>query len=332
MVWLTLVACSGGTDSDPSSGPTDQVVCSNCDPDTPTADSGDTGPTYIDPYVEDGVPQASHAEVDVLFVIDNSCSMQEEQDALIAASPLFIDTLSATGIDYDLGVVTTDMDNGSHSGRLRSAMGQLWVDGSEVDPVATFAEMANQGVTGSAIEQGLEAAYTALELLGDSYNAGFLRETSALRIVVMTDERDQSTTITTETFVTWLQGLAALRPAVHVDAIVTPTGFDAGTAYIDVADQMGGTTWDIETADFVHIMDTLGLASTGLTTTFCLSESPDPATLEVTVDQQGVVLQFDLDDDYTYDAGDNCISFVEYVPDLGAVVHLHYMRAVEEVR
>ncbi len=63
MIWLTLMACSG--DPDPGSGPTDPAPDTHTD--LPTTDSGDTGPTNIDPYVEDAVAQMLNAEVDLLL-------------------------------------------------------------------------------------------------------------------------------------------------------------------------------------------------------------------------------------------------------------------------
>ena len=48
---------------------------------------------------------------DVLFVVDNSASMVEEQVALAANFADFADLIAETNADFQLGVVHTDMDS-----------------------------------------------------------------------------------------------------------------------------------------------------------------------------------------------------------------------------
>lgn len=60
-----------------------------------------TQPTMIDPRL--------HKDVDILFVIDNSPSMAPKQRVLATAIPQFINTIDATGANYHVGIVTTDL-------------------------------------------------------------------------------------------------------------------------------------------------------------------------------------------------------------------------------
>lgn len=62
---------------------------------------GATQPTLLDPR--------PHKDVDILFVIDNSPSMAPKQKVLTAAIPQFISAIEATGTNYHVGVVTTDL-------------------------------------------------------------------------------------------------------------------------------------------------------------------------------------------------------------------------------
>ena len=48
-------------------------------------------------------------DVDILFVIDNSPSMSPKQKVLATAIPQFISTIDATGANYQVGIVTTDL-------------------------------------------------------------------------------------------------------------------------------------------------------------------------------------------------------------------------------
>ena len=46
--------------------------------------------------------------VDILFVVDNSCSMGGQQTQLANNFSTFMNVFQASGIDYNIGFVTTD--------------------------------------------------------------------------------------------------------------------------------------------------------------------------------------------------------------------------------
>src|SRR5688500_7280074 len=53
------------------------------------------------------VDAAGCSKMDLLFVIDNSGSMGQEQANLIANFPMFIQVLDQSGLDYRVAVTTT---------------------------------------------------------------------------------------------------------------------------------------------------------------------------------------------------------------------------------
>ena len=61
--------------------------------------------TITDPYV-----QPVQDQVDILWVVDNSASMFEEQDQLVLHADSFIGYLSMAPVDFKLGITSTDMD------------------------------------------------------------------------------------------------------------------------------------------------------------------------------------------------------------------------------
>ena len=154
--------------------------------------------------------------VDLLFVIDDSGSMADNQDSLIASFPGFVaamQTKLATAQSYHIGVVTTDdywhnptgcNEIGSlitHTGGPLSTMGQCgpfaggssWM--SELDPnlPSSFACTAKVGSGGSSDERVARAIMNALDPARSQpgkCNAGFLRKESLLVIVLITDEDD----------------------------------------------------------------------------------------------------------------------------------------------
>ncbi|MEQ1503386.1 MAG: vWA domain-containing protein [Myxococcota bacterium] len=291
-----------------------------------TGTTGGTTPT--DGSVTDAFVQEPSPLVDVLFVVDNSGSMAVHQSDLTANFPVFASFFLGSGLDYHIGVVSTDLADPRQSGKLREVAGARWIDDATPDPIAVFGAMANLGTTGSGTEAGFGAAYTAIELLEPGYNAGFVRDGSNLHVILLSDEPDQTppSVIADAEFVPWLEGLRTDLALTTFSTICTRTGPTRGTAYIDAAFATGGVAHDIENVDYGLVLEDLGLASSGLAREFFLTEVPEPGTLEVTVEDPttGAELSFTEGDDYLYDEGRNSVAFVSYVPVPGATVRVHY--------
>ncbi len=145
-------------------------------------------------------------KMDVLFVIDNSGSMDEEQANLAENFPKFIEVLNAFqggSLDYHVGVTTTSFPNelfgmmfgsGAAGALLKTdGMTRPWVERADPGAVATFTKLAMVGLGGSGNEQPLRAARAAVtQPVADAANKGFLREDALLAVVILTDEEDGS--------------------------------------------------------------------------------------------------------------------------------------------
>ncbi len=165
----------------------------------------------------DAGPQEFCDKMDILFVIDNSGSMAEEQENLAANFPLFIDVLDAfqteigSQIDYRVAVTSTGRDmswteellpgfpfpasqTGENGALLqRCDMPRPWLERADPDVASTFACAAELGSSGANIEMPLYAVKLAFgDRIADGTNAGFLREDALLAIVILTDEDDCS--------------------------------------------------------------------------------------------------------------------------------------------
>ena len=255
----------------------------------------------------DRILQATIPSVDVLFVVDNSCSMEEEQAALGVNFPAFVKWFLASGLDYHVGVVSTDMRDPLHAGRLRVSDKHRWIEQSTPNAEAVFSQMVQMGTTGDALERGRAAAYTALELLADVDNAGFVRQDAGLHLAVVSDEDDASgaSPVSREEFVAYLNEARPSPRMVSFSSIVGPlTGCpdigEPGTEYLSVTELVGGVFWPICTKDWTQVLDELGFVATGLTREFHLSRLPALGTLSVSVEDAGVVLPFDEGDDWVY--------------------------------
>ena len=172
-------------------------------------------------------PLVAAQKLDVLFVIDNSGSMKEEQEGVARELTAFIDELKKGGgiaQDFHVGVITTAvyqhfLSNGveaikdypAQSGKLQPVPdsnpdggGVLLGTGTERvlkgnDPqlIEKFARLVQVGIKGSGQETPFEATRLALyELdripLENGGNGGFLRDGARLLIVNITDEDDCS--------------------------------------------------------------------------------------------------------------------------------------------
>ena len=169
----------------------------------------------------------STVDIDVLFVIDNSTSMQEEQESLRTNFPLFIEALKGSDgklPNLHVGIVSTDLGAGigiqdcngdGDAGRLQNTPIDGTCEGpsdSFIQDVAdpgdpdlritnytssqtleeTFSCIAELGTRGCGFEQPLESMYRALRD-DPGTNAGFLRDDALLVVVIIADEDDCST-------------------------------------------------------------------------------------------------------------------------------------------
>jgi hypothetical protein len=166
-------------------------------------------PITGDPTATDDWEFVQSRPATILFVIDDSGSMAEEQGNLRTNIQAFIDafTAAAPGALFHMGVVTTDTMSPARSGRLNDVAVDTpldcttglpsplpkWVDESTPELARTFGCLASVGTSGFGGETALGAARLALSpaLLSDpTANQGFYIPGSLLVIVVLGDEDD----------------------------------------------------------------------------------------------------------------------------------------------
>jgi hypothetical protein len=133
--------------------------------------------------------------VDILLVVDNSGSMIDEQIKLAANFDNFIEQFLEAEVDYQIGVVTTDMDDQTQAGRLVGETKLITADMTVDVARQTFQDNVRVCATGSGFERGFAAAEAALSadfLAEGGPNDGLIREDAALSIVFVSDEDDDS--------------------------------------------------------------------------------------------------------------------------------------------
>jgi hypothetical protein len=296
-----------------------------------------------DPTVTDRVVQVTTPEVDVLFVVDNSCSMSDNQAKLGEEFPTFLDFFLGSGLDYHIGVTSTDADSSYGNpleGRLVNVGGVRYIDPTLGEEQASqiFTSMVSLGTSGSGVEKGLAAAFMALELRRDKQNAGFYRDDAALHTVAVSDEQDQSDDmrpelITLNEFIDWYDGLKDVIEDRTFSSIVCSSAAglaggciqpDVGTRYMTVTREIGGIVWDINDDNFAEVLEQLGVQASGFKREYFLTQAPIPETLDVRIERvvQGQATvspkrQGTEKDggDYYYNESRNSIVFYSFVPD-----------------
>ncbi len=280
-------------------------------------------PAHTDRLVQRTVP-----EVDILWTLDNSYSMTEEAGKIIDNFPRFLDFFLDSGLDYHIGIISTNMELAGHRGELQAARGHKWVQPDTPDPTDVFAEMTPFYPGVSHDESGRDAIHAALALQ-PVLNDGFLRDDAALHVVLISDEDDHSITISEDEFIEYLDTLKPEPGRLTFNSIVgiqvpCDGSFERGRDYIDFSEALGGIVWSICESDWAPVVDSLGLQAVGLRREFYLAHQPVPGTIDVEVVSDAVTYGFIEGDDWYYTASRNSVTFHEYVPDAFAEVLITY--------
>jgi hypothetical protein len=313
-----------------------------------------TGTGTADRRQTDEFDQGSGQQVDVLFMIDNSGSMSEEQENLANNISDFIAGADQFQNDFQLGVVNSESE-GETAGHLVSAPRIIR---RSPQTEAQFQSSADVGIDSAQDERGLEAAHKALtdpnafdtgvacqndgqcmapdtcvEGSCGGYNRGFLRDTAALEIIFLSDEEDQSPG-TVNFYVDFFKSIKGFRneARMHTHAIVGADdqgnaaacmsnngAADAGRRYVEVAERTNGTVHSICADDFGADLRTIGNQAFGLQVQFFLSRPAAPGTVTVEVDGAPQA------DGWSFDQESNSVAFDEgSVPQPGAHIVISY--------
>ena len=117
--------------------------------------------------------------------------MEAEQQELSEGFDRFVEFFELAGVDYHIGVTTTDMT--SVRGALVAYGGFPVITPDTPNAAQVFRQNVKVGTTGSGLERGLDAASRALsEEMTLGHNAGFLREEAVLSVLFVSDEEDIS--------------------------------------------------------------------------------------------------------------------------------------------
>jgi hypothetical protein len=142
-----------------------------------------------------------NVKIDILWVVDNSYSMNPLQQSLTSNFNSFIGNFINKGFDFNIAVTTTDaylsgvkFSNDNTLAQFRDGVGSTHTGVRVITPttpniVNTFVTNALQGESGSGDERAFSSFRNALT---DPLNAGFPRAGSFLAVIILSDEDDFS--------------------------------------------------------------------------------------------------------------------------------------------
>ena len=151
-------------------------------------------------------------KVDILFVVDDSGSMESKQANLIHNIQLFTAGLAANQImDYHIGVLTSsyqDFQKGAKGGDGLLVGPPYYVDRQTPNALQALSENLHVGTSGSGTEKFFAPVMAALsQPLVTGANAGFYRDDAHLAVIFITDANDQSPNVSAQDFYDFLVGL-----------------------------------------------------------------------------------------------------------------------------
>jgi hypothetical protein len=289
-------------------------------------------------------------EVDILWVVDNSQSMADNQAKIAERFASFMVGLEDSGSDFQIGLITTDLDDYENAALLQGDPAILTNETENY--TGKFQEMVQVGIEGSDMEEGIDAAYRAVsEPMISGANAGFRRLGATLMINYVSDEddcsdrgslygsgfarpcyEDASKLVPVKDLIEDYEVLRAEGERFIVSSIVGPKmssehpdcgEWRPGSRYNTMAKAYGGIEGNICEHDFESIMSDLGLQVGGVLTSFVLQDYAVTDTIEVWVDEMRVPR--DDTDGWTYDEEYKVVYFHgDGVPPRGSEIAIEY--------
>jgi hypothetical protein len=227
--------------------------------------------SHVDSFVQPLAPMT-----DVVFVVDDGNTMTLEQSQLAADIGSFVSSLDTLGVDYRIGVITTQDATLRGEVVTPATANAASVLAQQVEPDDTIG--ASRGL------QMLDAC-----VLGGECDS-FVRTNALLAGIVVSDRSDASA-LTPESYVERLVALKGTSGLARIHAIagVLPSPScstcDSASFGLDEAQELtGGTFLDICTSDWAEGLAILAAQSVSEVASFPLESDPVVDTIVVRVD------------------------------------------------
>ena len=265
-----------------------------------------------------------NSKVDILWVIDNSGSMEDEQAALAFNFDIFIKDFITKDIDFKMAITTTDTSRDNAGQAVRGSINALTKEQLDKDSnefIKDFARMIQVGTSGSGNEKGLEAA----EAFTERYKSNFFRADAYFVTVFVSDEDDQSEKIPAE-YVTKIQEKLNDSSKIKFYSIVSHSEEEVSRwitpghqRYREATELTGGKIANIDN-NFYSTLQELGQSIAKLTESFSLKQVPVENSIKVYVNNNPIL------DGWNYDSETRTVFFEQgHIPVAGSNIQIEYL-------
>lgn len=299
-------------------------------------------------------------KLDVLFVIDNSGSMQTSQANLAQNFPSFINYFKNRGYDFRLAITTTDayygdqfVDVGCSLCNVQqtqfrassNATGNIRVfDNNTSNLEQVFSDTVKVGINGSGDERAFSSFKAALN---SPLNTNFHRTNAYLSVIIVSDSDDfshddinlnesysQATLHPITTYVNFLKNFT--RGNASTDFSVSTIGVledscknllnqerKISTRYMALSDATGGTKNSLCNSFDTVLNNISAQIASNVQAQFQLNRAPIISTIRVIID--GVIVPQDALNGWTYDAATKIVTVHgSYSPQSGASITINF--------
>lgn len=297
-------------------------------------------------------------KIDIVWVIDNSGSMQDDQINVANNFNTFISSFVNKQYDFKISVVGTDAYRGEFNSNLNylakfrdgdgvTNSGVFVVVPGTANLINTFKTNVKLGTAGSGDERAFQSMKAALDY-PSAPNTGFLRSNAFLSVIILSDEDDfshsQSDAIawdytdprlhTIDSYVSYLDQKTGSTPLMRKYSVSAIAIFDdackalnqfgtKGIRYGQLVDATAGVKGDLCATNFASVLDQIQNNIAELSTQFYLNRVPRPETLSVIVD--GAPVPMNSTNGFSYLAGNNSIRFHgQYIPRQNATIVVNF--------
>jgi hypothetical protein len=264
---------------------------------------------YIDSFIQPSRPE----QIDVLVLLDTSCSMNDNYTQVSTGVELLRHDLNAVTNDYNIAFINTSLREPYFVGAFDNN-----------SPIIDFI-MAPWVLGGDSTEAGFSALYDFTNFMPESVT--YFRETADKLFIFVSDEEEQSG-IPTNVFADWLKSEFAGVQRDVVSIVTVPdsecelTDYSAniGHKYIELARHYGKDGIDICSNWELWLSDSTFLV--GPVNYIKLTYTPIEESIKVYIDR------FETDQ-WEYEEQTNTIHLFR-TPSEGSLIEAAYVKAIEE--
>jgi len=259
------------------------------------------------------VVQSNNKKVDFLFVVDDSGSMSDNQDALSRAALDFTKEISSSGLSFRSSIITTSSGANDLNGDANRIIRETGI--IENDNALLRSKLV-AGSNGSNTETGIWNAEQVLKskALGDSSDGvvttlGMPQKDGAMSVIIVSDEPSQYTSRSSKTFNPSIN--LFINRNIKVYSIID-TSENASSQYDELSMATGGIYADINNRDsngdldFSIIMKQIAQDAGGISSLATLAY---PAAEIDNVKINGKNIPYDTTKGYTYRQSSKSIVF-----------------------